>query len=211
MSKMVCIYPKDKSTDFLFPLYEHLCSMDWEGFHEDTTEYCNKQRMLVAIENASNVIFLGHGCSNALYGTPLNGELTDFISDSNIDLIRAKRLLLLSCRSQEFCEYYDLRSSIGFGNMPTSIEDVRAMREDDVSFPSLEVNDINVYNNAIVRSTIKATSRNSFANMNNIHSELHLFINMEIVNCLLEKPCEKYRAVADQLQNHKNDCCLFNT
>ena len=85
MNKTVCIYPKDESTDFLSPLYDFLCEKGCEGWHKDTTE--NTDEVYAFIKGADCIIFLGHGASDTLYGSPQDGELTVQYSYSYIALL----------------------------------------------------------------------------------------------------------------------------
>ena len=141
MNKTVCIYPKDESTDFLSPLYDFLCEKGCEGWHKDTTE--NTDEAYALIKEADSIIFLGHGASDTLYGSPQDGEFTVLINETNIqELLYGKRCFILACNSYEFCENYNLTSFIGFGNMPTGIVDVKIAMEADTTFPSLEKEDI---------------------------------------------------------------------
>ncbi len=39
MSKLICIYPKDETTDFLLPIYEQLETLsDFAGYRFDTND-----------------------------------------------------------------------------------------------------------------------------------------------------------------------------
>ena len=108
MNKNICIYPKDPSTDFLVPLFDAICSSGFSGFHLDTNVVENKIMIFEILNNAQNIIFLGHGSSGKLYGTPYGNSLSDLITNNNIHLLKGKRLFLLSCNSDQFCEYYSL-------------------------------------------------------------------------------------------------------
>ena len=120
MNKTVCIYPKDESTDFLSPLYDFLCEKGCEGLHKDTTE--NTDEAYALIKEADSIIFLGHGASDTLYGSPQDGEFTVLINETNIqELLYGKRCFILACNSYEFCENYNLTSFIGFGNSEINI------------------------------------------------------------------------------------------
>lgn len=209
MSKTVCIFPKDETTDFLMPLYELLCSREVEGWHEDTVN--NETIVIDKINESETVIFLGHGSSSTLYGSPNKEELTDLITHDNVhELLDGKRCFLLACNSEEFCSNYNLSNSIGFGNMPTGMRDVFIAMDNDVSFPDLEQEDVDVYNKSLVRALIRAFKTSSFEDFDTLYAKICLYINVEITECLTLKPCEKYREVADLLQDLKNECKFFN-
>lgn len=204
---MICIYPKDTSTDFLFPFYEKLCSMGITGFHCDTN--LNKDKVLYAIEKSEVIIFLGHGTSFSLMGTPINEERTNIIDKENVSLLCNKKLFLLSCRSAEFCESFGLNQSIGFGMMPTGVDDVFSMLNEDSNFPNLDQNDIDVYNKALVNALCLAFDLVSIDHLEELYNKFKFSVNIEITKCLLEKESPMYREVADLLQDLKNDCELM--
>lgn len=208
MSKTVCIFPKDETTDFLMPLYELLCTKDVEGWHDDTVN--NDAIVIDKIKESETVIFLGHGSSSTLYGSPNNEELTDLITHDNVhDLLDGKKCFLLACNSEEFCSNYNLSCSIGFGNMPTGMRDVFIAMDNDVSFPYLEQEDIDVYNNAFIGALMRVFNTSSLKNFESLHSKIGLYANYEITECLTQKKCKMYREVAELLQDFKNECKLY--
>lgn len=209
MSKRkVCIFPSDPSTDFLLPLYETLCDMGWQGWHGDSLT--DGQDAFTLLESAEYVIFLGHGSSGVLYGSPKDGELTSWISKENVDvLLRGKKLLLLSCNSAQFCETYSLNSAIGFGNMPTGMLDVKNEIEFNPDFPNLEQADIDIYNAGLVRSLQRAFGIEDMEDIERLYSEIQLYANVEIVECLLNRSTNNFREIASLLQDYKNECILY--
>ena len=209
MNKNICIYPKDPSTDFLEPLFDAICSSGFSGFHLDTNVEENKITIFKVLNNALNIIFLGHGSSGRLYGTPHGNSLSDLIANDNIQLLKGKRLFLLSCNSNQFCEYYSLQPSISFGDMPTGKHDVDSQLENDPSFPRLEEDDINVYNSALVRTLTRAILSIEFNDLDRLYSKVLLYANVEISECLLKKRCTRFREVAELLQMFKNECTLM--
>ena len=204
---MVCIFPKDETTDFLLPLYDKLCSLGFKGLHVDTND--NIEQVLEAIEKAKVVVFLGHGTSYSLMGTPFNGDKTNIIHKDNISILKDKRMFLLSCRSAEFCETYNLYPSIGFGMMPTGLEDVHSMIDEDVNFPALKQQDIDVYNKALINAISSAFNSGSMDKMEDLYNKVKLYANIEITNCLLQKNTPMFREVADLIQDMKNECTIF--
>lgn len=42
--------------------------------------------------------------------------------------------------------------------------------------------------------------------MEKLYSKIRLYANVEIGECLINKPCKMFREVADLLQDFKNDC-----
>lgn len=208
MSNTICIFPKDESTEFLLPLYNFLYSKGIDGWHDDSVK--SGAIAIDLIRDAKRIIFLGHGSSRTLYGSLDNDELTDLVTPQNArELLTGKKCFLLSCNSEEFCSFYGLTHTIGFGNMPTGLRDVHAAMDNDSSFPNLEQDDINVYNKALVRALSRAFNSASLDNMDGLYAKIRLFSNVEIVECLTNKPCKMYREVAELLQDFKNECTLF--
>lgn len=205
---MVCIFPKDETTDFLIPLYNKLCSLGFKGFHVDTND--NMEYVLEAIAKARVVAFLGHGTSCSLMGTPFNGNKTNIIEKDNITILKDKKLFLLSCRSAEFCESYNLFPAIGFGMMPTGLDDVHSMMDDDVNFPSLEQQDIDAYNNGLINIISNAFNKCSMDKMDDFYNKIRLYANIEITKCLLLRNTPMFREVADLIQEMKNECVFLD-
>lgn len=207
MTKAVCIYPQDESTDFLLPLFEKMCSCGWGGWHKDSNSCAFEIPELLA--NASHVAFLGHGSSGQLYGSPLNGQLSTLIDDKNINLLQYRTCFILACNSNQFCENYGLIPSIGFGDLPTGEHDVKVQLDMDTSFPLWTQETISVYDEALVRSISRAFEKETAFDIEFTFRRILLFVNVEITECLCKKSCEQYRSVADMLQRLKNECALY--
>lgn len=207
MSEKICIFPQDKTTDFLSPIYELLVSQGYEGFHVDTNIFDIKG-LFTALRKAKDVVFLGHGSSGKLYGSPNNTEQVSLIGKDEMDMLRDKHLFLLSCNSSELGHYYGLTHVIGFDDIPTDRADVLAIAQNEL-FPNLQEEDILVYNRSLVNAVCFAFGHGGLQNMNELYNYLRLAINMEVVRCLLQKTCPMYRDVADCLQKLKNDCEIF--
>ena len=73
MSKLICIFPEDKTTDFLLPIYDQLETLsDFIGYRFDTNDSSKTKNLhdeLLQIDENDFIIFLGHGSSNKLYGS----------------------------------------------------------------------------------------------------------------------------------------------
>lgn len=201
---MVCIFPKDESTDFLLPLYNCICTLGFRGVRVDTNE--ELKSVVEAISKAHFIVFLGHGTSFSLMGTPVNGEKTSIIDRSNVDLLKGKKLFLLSCRSAEFCESFQLSPSIGFGMMPTGLDDVYSMIDEDADFPALRQPDIDVYNECLISALSTAFRISNINDIEELCNKVRLCVNYEIAHCLIERKAAMFREVADLLQDLKNDC-----
>ena len=89
MSKLMCIYPVDKTTDFLLPIYEQLELLpDFVGYRFDTNDSSKTKNLHNASHQIAEndfVFFLGHGASNKLYGSVNeNGEKLEHIKNLKV-------------------------------------------------------------------------------------------------------------------------------
>lgn len=199
MKKTVCIYPEDLTTDFLLPLYEHICAnMNAIGIHNDTTEEDDSlDKIYAEIEDAECIVFLGHGTSEMLYGSRCDNVVFE---DINHELLFDKRLLLLSCNSNPFIKNYKLTNAIGFGFIPTSLDDVRQARVfHGIHIEDLDKKDVDCFNTALVNAFIDTVSDATMVDFHLFKQRLKFNISREIVQCLLKKEAPNYRTVADEL------------
>jgi len=199
MKNTVCIYPKDQTTDFLLPLYEHICTnIQAIGIHEDTTEDDDSlDRIYEVIKDADVVIFLGHGTSKVLYGSRCDNVVFEYLNHS---LLLDKRLFLLSCNSNQFIKNYKLTDAIGFGFLPTSLDDARQTKDfHNISIVDLEKKDVDCFNVALVNAFINTISDTTIVDFYLFKERLNFNISKGIVQCLLKKETPNYRIIADEL------------
>lgn len=74
MSKTVCIYPQDATTDFLRPLCNHVCATFGavEVGYDTSGDDDPMEIIFDEIKDAETVFFLGHGMSTCLYASILD-------------------------------------------------------------------------------------------------------------------------------------------
>lgn len=143
---ILIIHPHDKSTGFLGSISQSInlhCRYPVDVFNihpnDESRDECYK-RILVCNTN-DLIIFLGHGRSDALYGS--KGDRYDnsdfesieaqtsnpefyyynehFINRSNSYLLDGKKVIAVACNSNSFGTFFNPQSFIGFGAIPTSI------------------------------------------------------------------------------------------
>lgn len=199
MSKVVCIYPQDETTNFLRPLCDHIC----KTFNAEEVGYSTsgetdpKEIIFDRIKDAKFVFFLGHGTSSSLYAK-LN-EVLLFTND-NISLLKDKQLFLLACNSDQFIKNYKLSDAIGFGFLPTSLYDARHVRKlHSMRIEHLKEKDIDNYNTALVNALISTLSITTMADSHLFAERLKFSTCEEIVKILLQRETPNYRLVADAL------------
>lgn len=206
MNNILCIYPRDVTTEFLRPVYKAICANpNVVGLELDTIdddEFLEKLSNHLA--NADVVFFLGHGSSTCLYGTNLNPLIEDKMG--NIECLRNKSLVLFACRSAEFIKNYNFQDSLGFGFIPTSLDDVRDGVLHSVNLRNIGSSCLDMFRQAIVRiwnRTLTEVSLEQLATISNVFS---FYTNCEIVDTLLHsKESPEYRILADMLYYLKED------
>ncbi|MBR5959074.1 MAG: hypothetical protein IKZ99_11985 [Salinivirgaceae bacterium] len=203
MSKTVCIYSqeRDGSTDFLKPLYDHICttlSADGVGYDADSEED-TISRIYDATKDADTIIFLGHGNSKGLYACVQDNF--ELFNQKNVAMLTDKSLFLLACRSSDFIKRFSLTNAIGFGHLPTSNEDAKHWNnEHSIALNDFSKDDIKLYDNAIVSILYNAIAPETISNSNLLYNRIKLQASMEIVKCLiLHKDNPHYRKIADLL------------
>lgn len=199
MKKIVCIYPEDQTTDFLLPLYQHICeNMHALGIHTDTTEEDDSlDKIYQEIKDAEIVIFLGHGTSKMLYGS---GCANVVFEESNCHLLNDKKLFLLACNSDQFIRNHKLTNAIGFGFLPTSLDDVRQTQTlHGIWIENLDKNDVDCFNTSLVQSFVSTVSDETLSDVHLFKERLKFNISKEIVQCLIKKETPNFRTVADEL------------
>ena len=74
MNNVLCIFPKDCTTEFLNPVYEEIISIytakSLLGDPTEDDEYLEK--LSYEASRTDSIIFLGHGSSKSLYGLNFN-------------------------------------------------------------------------------------------------------------------------------------------
>ena len=199
MSKTVCIYPEDATTNFLRPLCNHIritfgsveVGYDTSG-DNDPLEVIYKE-----IKDAQTIFFLGHGMSTCLYASIIDN--VELFNKDNISLLEDKRLFLLDCDSNQFITRFKIADAIGFGFLPTSEDDVinRKLHKMDIS--KTGILDVEYFNNALVRSLTNTLSKETIEDFHLFKERMMFNVSKEIVDCLENKECPNYRIVADEL------------
>lgn len=203
MSKTVCIYSpeQDGSTDFLKPLYHQICatlSAEGFGYNADSDED-TVTPIYNAVKGADEIIFLGHGNSKGLYAS-IFGDF-ELFNQKNIAMLANKNLFLLACNSADFIKKFSLKNAIGFGQLPTSSEDVKHWNNNHgISLSDFSEADIKLYNDALVSIICKVISPETISNHNLLYNKFKLHTSLEIVKCLtLHRDNTHYRKIADLL------------
>lgn len=197
----LCLYPTDPTTEFLRPIFARICTMpDVEPFEGDAIEEDDFfDNLYVALKKADSLVFLGHGSTKCLYGTNLNPIIDD--KSGNLNLLRDKRIILFACRSEGFIREYDLHDGLGFGFIPTTLDDAREGRIlHKLDLTVLDSLDLDAFKDCIVRIWDRALTENGFSDLSKFQKSFEFFTNVEIANTLTTKQdLPNFRLVADML------------
>lgn len=198
----LCIFPQDETTAFLAPIAQTLRKAGFDIYDGNTNDEGIATFIFEAVPNYDNVVFLGHGSSNALSGT--NQE--PLIDSKNVDLLRGKKLFLLACNSKEFISSYGLKSAIGFDIIPTSEMDVNTIVDQDFgyfeNFP--DESDLDWFRTAIVRIVVNGFENGSMENMTMLYNKIKMFTNRERYRCIRECKKLNYRDILKMLFDFKD-------
>ena len=198
--KTVCLYMEDCTTAFLRPLCEHICStFNAKKIGYDTSGDDDPLELIYQeLRDAQTVFFLGHGMSTCLYASILDN--VELINNDNIDLLKGKRLFLLSCNSDQFIRNFKLKNAVGFGFLPTSLDDVRTTSKfHNIHIGNLDKKDVDYYNTSIVNALKNTICPQTLTDTHLFEKQLRFNVSREIVQCLLKKDVTNYRTVADEL------------
>lgn len=205
MSKILCIYPQDKTTSFLEPVYYELCQrFGAEGLKGDPTEDDDYlERLANLVQEAETIVFLGHGSSGVLYGINFNMLICE--ENGNIDLLRHKHLILFACHSSDFIKRQGLTEALGFGEIPTSDYDVENGKLHGLPIKDLKDSDVEYIKAAIVRIWKNSLAEVDVTDISCFHQTFSYHTVKEIVRCLVNRESCNFRLIADVLYYLKMD------
>lgn len=216
MSKLICIYPEDKTTDFLLPIYEQLETLsDFVGYRFDTNDSSKTKNLyndLKQLDNDCIIFFLGHGASHKMYGSvDKDGNKLTLFEKMNTDDIKNKNFVGIACRSKDFA-YNHLLNYIGFGDITSDYSEVLEERNigDPVYLEWASEEDIINFQNEFVESIADAVKLSECTNLNSIYRILRLNFNKRIASLLVNRSLQNYRQIADMLYDINNEL-LFHT
>lgn len=193
MSRLVCVFPVDDSTNFLesvrMVLEEKLGATIIRG---DTTreEHRNEiSNRLHELTEQDVFVFMGHGASYCLYGSPQGGELQPLFGEGALSLPNRSSSLLISCRSNDFTESLQLINAIGFGEIPATWEEMRKLREEDCScYAGVDEGTIPAYQNSLVQALCGALRLwNPSSPLRQLYQNIRLCITGQIVRLHLDQ------------------------
>ncbi len=167
MSKVLCVFPDDRTTRFLDKIVRRIGRLLGHDFHcfkikprQESHENC-LNRVQTGVEEL--IIFLGHGKSTELWGADMRNsvfggtsQIADerFIYKDNISVFSGKKVFCLSCRSNENISKWAIDSGsitfLGFGDIPTD------WIEKEYMIASVRKTDIYIFRKIITLIVIQA-------------------------------------------------------
>ncbi|MBQ8485572.1 MAG: hypothetical protein IJ534_05455 [Bacteroidaceae bacterium] len=210
MSKLICIYPKDKTTDFLLPIYKQLESLsDFVGYRFDTNNSSKTKNLheeLLQIAENNFIIFLGHGSSNKLYGSvDENGEKLTLFDKKNSECIKKAFFVGVACRSTDFADKH-LSNYVGFGDITSDYSEVLAERNigDPHYLEWASEEDIINFQNEFVGAIVDALKLSGCSDLCSLYRMVKLSFNKRIASLLINRPLQNSRQIADMLYDINN-------
>lgn len=203
----------DPSTQFLFEIINNLKKSGLEfkvlEIHPNEESYAKTLEEISSFEKKSKIIFLGHGQSNQLYG----GESLNlfpkkaFAKLTEMNIFQEQNLFLLACDSASLIKSSFRQSrvikSIGFGGLPTSLEEVE--KDKKLSAEGISEQTIEDFKNEIV-NTVSIALALHHKDFNRLSDYLTLLIDQRINNAILVK---KDRNLADLLFKMRYEMVLY--
>lgn len=199
----LCVFPDDETTAFLKPIINVLQKAGFDVYDGNTNGEEYSRLVFDAIPQYDNIVFLGHGCSDALSGT----NQSPLIDSRNVDLLRGKKLFLLACNSKEFISSYGLRSAIGFDIIPTSEMDVNTIMDQDIGYYEIipDESDLEWFRAAIVRIVVNSFENCGMENMTMLYNKIKMFTNRERYACVRECKELNYGDILRMLYDFKEN------
>lgn len=206
MSKydILIVHALDETTQFLLPLKEKFPEFYWEVKADSNIQH-TLNKISQKSEN-SIIVFLGHGHSTGLYA-PNDKDNIIINKDIANEIFANKNILLLSCNSNQFIEKLNTyRHIIGFGDILSSMEEVRIRSEYEVNI-CISDEDIKWFNNTYIQSIIKTLRHLLKAKIefSEVSKYIEFYINKEINRILRDKTIINRKERAKLLFEFKNE------
>lgn len=207
------IFSIDPSTEFLYSIVKELeisgLKFELLEVQPDEKSYIDTFDTISKFEKNSVIIFLGHGQPNQLYG----GECLDsfpkrpFIKLSEMHIFQEQYLFLLACDSANLIKssfrLSKIKKCIGFGGLPTSIEEVE--NDKRLSAEGISEKTIEDFKSEIVY-TVSIALKLYNNDFNKLTDYLRLIIDQRIIHAVLIK---QDRSLADLLFKMRNEIVLY--
>lgn len=206
---MLCIFPSDETLSSFNPLIEKI-NKEIDVIKMEVDDMGNVLEKLRILPDNADILFIGHGASHCLYGAIEDGEKTIFINSKNVEILKNKNIIALSCRSSEFLYTHRhlFNSYLGFGNIPSDWEEVLAERDlGDINYlATIDKNDLQYYVDKI--TTISIYGLLNFLvhrSFEKTYLDYRMNFNKYIYELALNKERENFKGLIKLFFETKND------
>nr|WP_321411881.1 hypothetical protein [uncultured Allomuricauda sp.] len=236
--KILIIHPYDKSTSFLERIKNYLQAEFQETVHyfnvkPNKASHTQCLKTMKDFSEKGLLLFMGHGKSNCLFGAKgdyygtLENDLVkaeepdkyfyedNFINEQNVGVLNGKKIISLSCNSNGQLGRYSIENGakvfLGFGDLPTSIKELKEQGEESKSGVSLgkieqalktEINDI--VKKSVAIGIIKGYSFKELLEL------IYFITNQKISNYLVnQKKVNERKLVANYLYTFKKEIKIY--
>ncbi len=221
MAPILIIHPKDKTTDFLEFISNSLLEntnrklilFRIEGnksSHEECIELIEK------LPDETLTIFLGHGGSDYLCGTNTRDfTLEKFIEGDMLNVFERKKLLLISCRSEEYLKKYStscgIIASIGFGDLPSEPAEIEHLQRFSGEYDNINQMILDNYKKLLTQIITEALidSLNGNFSFMQLFNRIKLRVNRSMSRIILERNSNENKKLATLLFILKNELRYF--
>mgnify|MGYP000364058611 CR=1 FL=1 len=195
------IHPVDKTTSFLSDIYSKVISVIGEEnvcvFDFNSATCQENFDKIKSLPDDSLIVFLGHGRNDRLYGVEDESDEA-FVEVNKMWVFDDKSLFALACHSSQLLQGSHhktrIKHSIGFGDLPTSSEEIENIRK--LRNAGVTDDDIEEFKEVIVDSISLALISCFEGNINYEHLYYHLKLLLYKKTNFLVLECNK-RNLAD--------------
>lgn len=221
MSSIIILHPRDTTTDFLCEISNSITSKYKENVVLLRPEFTKESHLdcVQELKDAKKdqlIIFLGHGASNCLCGST-NGEFSyhDFILEEALNIFENQRVVLISCRSEEYLKKYHVGAriiaSIGFGDLPTETEEIDTLQRISAIYDQVNQKILDRFKsslNEVISASIIDGIEKQMSFME-LYNRIRLRINKKISEVLIVNKSLENRKLATLLSVMKTEMKYF--
>lgn len=189
--KILILHALDNSTSFLSAFSEEFKDL-YFSFNSTQESINQAKELLGSLEPKSLIIYLGHGSSSGLYEPDDSHTYEKYFLDViwGNHFFGEHDIFLLSCKSNEYIKkIYKSNSSIGFGNIISSVFELNIHNNNNSNKLLLKDEDIIKLNDIYLNSTLKVIRKliNNEIYFFDVPKKLRFIINTAINQLLLNK------------------------
>lgn len=209
---ILILHAVDNSTMFLNGFKKEFSDY-YFSFDSTKDSILNAKNLLGDLNPKSLIIYLGHGSSSGLYEPDENHLYEKFFLDVTWGnhFFEEHDILLLSCRSNDYIsKVYTPNFSLGFGNIISSVEELKIHNQKNHVKKELSKDEINIFNQIYIEISINAVKSliNNMISFDNISKYFNFLINQEINKILLDKGYENRVELSRMLFEFRNEIIL---